>query len=153
MIYAWMVANELYSDALDLVILTFFKVPKHFEILTKPFPYLFYSKVKTYEEQELTMQVASELDHSNGSVDIGVDDDDEEVNYIEEEDEDGEEGDNNVVTSIHHHNHHLNKRQRNQSPQFSHAYATLHPQPRGMGQADNYDNINILGEDTIAVHL
>ncbi|XP_021944400.1 cadherin-87A [Folsomia candida] len=110
-------------------------------------------KVKTYEEQELTMQVASELDHSNGSVDIGVDDDDEEVNYIEEEDEDGEEGDNNVVTSIHHHNHHLNKRQRNQSPQFSHAYATLHPQPRGMGQADNYDNINILGEDTIAVHL
>jgi len=84
--------------------------------------------MKTYEEQELTMQVASELDNSNGSV---MEDD-----TLEELDE---EEDGMSIQKTH--------PARQMSPQFSHAYATLHPHP------DDYDNINILGEDTIAVHL
>ncbi|CAL8113890.1 unnamed protein product [Orchesella dallaii] len=87
-------------------------------------------KMKTYEEQELTMQVASELDNSNGSI--------EDVDGLEEL-EDGL-----LTMSV----VEKNMPARQQSPQFSHAYATLHPHP-----TDSYDNLNILGEDTVAVHL
>lgn len=100
------------------------------------------------------MQVASELDNSNGSI----------------EDGDGlEELEDGLLTltapdksngTSHHHSHHSNHLHvpghhgggggggRAHSPQFSHAYATLHPHP-----TDSYDNLNILGEDTVAVHL
>lgn len=75
------------------------------------------------------MQVASELDNSNGSI----------------EDGDGlEELDDGLLTLS------IGEKMpaRQQSPQFSHAYATLHPHP-----TESYDNLNILGEDTVAVHL
>jgi hypothetical protein len=104
---------------------------EHFNLTNNPLNnslspiYLFYSKMKTYEEQELTMQVASELDNSNGSIDDGLELDEE----IEEM---------SIQKAM---------PPRQLSPQFSHAYATLHPHPQ------DYDNINILGEDTIAVHL
>ena len=80
--------------------------------------------MKTYEEQELTMQVVSDLDNSTGSI------------------EDGGESQVRMISD----DKNLASRDTN-SPQFSHAYATLHPLPQ------NYDNINILGEDTVAVHL
>jgi hypothetical protein len=74
------------------------------------------------------MQVASDLENSNGTEDgMSVDMDD----------------------PRHHPHHHHSEggggHHRTHSPQFSHAYATLHPHP------PDYDNI--LGEDTVAVHL
>lgn len=77
------------------------------------------------------MQVASELDNSNGSIDDG--------DGLEEL-EDGLLTMSVADKHLHHH--------RQQSPQFSHAYATLHPHP-----TDSYDNLMTLGEDTVAVHL
>lgn len=76
------------------------------------------------------MQVASELDNSNGSIDDG-----EGLEELE---------DGLLTMSVG--DKHLPMRQ--QSPQFSHAYATLHPHPVG-----SYDNLMTLGEDTVAVHL
>ena len=76
------------------------------------------------------MQVASELDTSNGT------EDGRSVNN---------DGGNNIL---------MNNRTdppRPHSPQFSHAYATLHPQPHNNGRS--YDQLNILGQDTLAVHL
>ena len=71
------------------------------------------------------MQVASDLENSNGTEDgMSVDLDDNRNNQ---------------------HGGGSHNRQRQHSPQFSHAYATLHPHP------PDYDNI--LGDDTIAVHL
>lgn len=84
--------------------------------------------MKTYEEQELTMQVASELDNSNGSIDDG----------------DGLEEMEDGLLTMSIDDKHLPPR----SPQFSHAYATLHPHP-----TDSYDNLVQLGDDTVAVHL
>jgi len=80
--------------------------------------------MKTYEEQELTMQVASDFENSNGT-------------------EDGMSMD--MEDGRHPHHGGGGGLLRQHSPQFSHAYATLHPHP------PDYDNI--LGEDTVAVHL
>ena len=73
------------------------------------------------------MQVASELDASNGT------EDGRSVNN---------DGPNNRQEPIH----------QPHSPQFSHAYATLHPQPQ-QHNGRSYDQLNILGQDTLAVHL
>ncbi|CAG7728421.1 unnamed protein product [Allacma fusca] len=81
-------------------------------------------KIKTYEEQELTMQVASEMDTTNNT------DDGRSLNGSGR----------------------MRPLPRTTSPQFSNAYATLHPHPRPPPTL-NYDELNILGKDTVAVHL
>lgn len=87
------------------------------------------------------MQVASELDNSNGS----------------EEGEEQEEEENEVDEMVHKSRQRMGdpSLQLQGSPQFSHAYATLHPHPRPYRGAlgEEYDQVNVLGEDTIAVHL
>jgi len=88
------------------------------------------SKLKTYEEQELTMQVASDLENSNST-------------------EDGMSLDEDPGAQPGNPHHPHRQLQRQSSPQFSHSYATIHQHP-----ATDYDNIhNLLGDDTGAVHL
>lgn len=79
--------------------------------------------MKTYEEQELTMQVASDVENSNSTEDgMSLDEDQ------------GQGGPDNGPQF-----------QRQASPQFSHSYATIHQIP------PDYDRF--LGDDTLAVHL